>query len=40
MLVVLNISEESYFSKGWLGEVLRGIETLGIDFDLPFLQGK
>ena len=45
---VLNISDENnYFLRGWLGEVLRGIETyisilmsLGILVDLPFLQGK
>lgn len=36
LLDVLNISEE----QGWLGEVLKGIEPLGINFDLPFLQGK
>lgn len=36
LLSVLNFSEE----QGWLGEVLRGIEPLGINFDLPFLQGK
>lgn len=36
LLDVLNISEE----QGWLGEVLRGTEPLGINFDLPSLQGK